>query len=47
MLAELTREELAAGLDRVAEEVLREAGVSAPRWTRLPSPRPSGLPCAG
>jgi hypothetical protein len=30
MLPELTREELAAGLDRVAEEVLCEAGVCAP-----------------
>jgi hypothetical protein len=30
MLPELTREELAAGLDRVAEEVLRNAGVLQP-----------------
>ncbi len=30
MFPELTREELAAGLDRVAEEILAEAGVRSP-----------------
>ena len=47
MLPEFTREELAAGLDRVAEDLLDEAGVERRRSMRSPSPAPWASPWPG
>ena len=46
MLSELTREELAAGLDRVAEEVLAEAGIEGPPVDALAIARTLGIAIA-
>ena len=44
MLPEYTREELAAGLDRVAEQILEKAGSEPLPWTLSFSLRPSASP---
>jgi hypothetical protein len=43
MFAELTREELAAGLDRVADEILAEAGVAGPPVDAMAVARTLGI----
>ena len=44
MLPEYTREELAAGLDRVAEQILAKAGVRTPPVDAFFSPTPWASP---